>query len=378
MPLDYETLRVIWWALMGILLIGFAVMDGFDLGIAALLPYLSRNDSERRVLLETIEPVWDGNQVWLILGAGASFAAWPQLYATSFSGFYHALILVLWSLILRPVGLAYRNKMAQTKWRQSWDRALVVSGLVPSLVFGVAFGNLLLGTPFHFDDTLRPFYTGSFFELLNPFALLCGLVSLAMLMMHGAVYAALKTTGEIARRATCAATRAALVLIVLFTLGGLWITFGIDGYVIVSGAEHGGPSNPLHKTVIRETGAWIANYGAYPLTMLAPALGYAGAVGTILLMRAGAFGLAFITSGVAVAGIVATAGLSLFPFIMPSSSDPSSSLTVWDSSSSHLTLFIMLLAAAFFMPIIVAYTSWVFSVVRGKVTAEHLDHDSKY
>ncbi|MBT5659907.1 MAG: cytochrome d ubiquinol oxidase subunit II, partial [Rhodospirillaceae bacterium] len=357
MPIDYETLRVIWWALMGILLIGFAVMDGFDLGIAALLPYLSRNDTERRVLLETIEPVWDGNQVWLILGAGASFAAWPQLYATSFSGFYHALILVLWALILRPVGLGYRNKMAGTKWRQSWDRALVVSGFVPSLVFGVAFGNLLLGTPFHFDDTLRPFYTGSLFELLNPFALLCGLVSLTMLMMHGSVYAALKTTGEIAARATKAATLAALVLIVLFTLGGLWITFGIDGYVIISGAEHGGPSNPLYKTVIRETGAWIANYGTHPWTMLAPGLGYAGALGTIALLRAGANGLAFITSALSVAGIVATAGLSLFPFIMPSSSDPSSSLTVWDSSSSHLTLFIMLLCAAFFMPLIIAYTS---------------------
>ncbi|MBT5374696.1 MAG: cytochrome d ubiquinol oxidase subunit II [Rhodospirillaceae bacterium] len=378
MPIDYETLRVIWWALMGILLIGFAVMDGFDLGIAALLPYLSRNDTERRVLLETIEPVWDGNQVWLILGAGASFAAWPQLYATSFSGFYHALILVLWALILRPVGLGYRNKMAGTKWRQSWDRALVVSGFVPSLVFGVAFGNLLLGTPFHFDDTLRPFYTGSLFELLNPFALLCGLVSLTMLMMHGSVYAALKTTGEIAARATKAATLAALVLIVLFTLGGLWITFGIDGYVIISGAEHGGPSNPLYKTVIRETGAWIANYGTHPWTMLAPGLGYAGALGTIALLRAGANGLAFITSALSVAGIVATAGLSLFPFIMPSSSDPSSSLTVWDSSSSHLTLFIMLLCAAFFMPLIIAYTSWVFRVMRGKVTAEHLDHDQTY
>jgi len=378
MPLDYETLRVIWWALMGILLIGFAVMDGFDLGIAALLPYLSRNDTERRVLLETIEPVWDGNQVWLILGAGASFAAWPQLYATSFSGFYHALILVLWALILRPVGLGYRNKMAATKWRQSWDKALVISGFVPSLVFGVAFGNLLLGTPFHFDDTLRPFYTGSLLELLNPFALLCGLVSLSMLAMHGAVYAALKTTGEIAARATKAATLAALILIVLFTLGGLWVTFGIDGYVIVSGADPSGPSNPLYKTVIRETGAWIANYSIHPWTMLAPALGYLGALGTIALLRAGANGLAFITSALSVAGIVATAGLSLFPFIMPSSTDPSSSLTVWDSSSSHLTLFIMLLCAAFFMPLIIAYTSWVFRVMRGKVTAEHIDHDQTY
>src|SRR5712671_7806168 len=151
--LDYETLRLIWWSLLGVLLVAFAVMDGFDLGVAMLYRFLSRNDDERRVLLETIEPVWEGNQVWLVLGGGAIFAAWPILYATSFSGFYTAMLLVLLALILRPVSFAFRGKLSSPVWRNTWDWTLFISGLVPSLVFGVAFGNYLLGVPFQFDET---------------------------------------------------------------------------------------------------------------------------------------------------------------------------------------------------------------------------------
>src|SRR6476659_11077464 len=167
--LDYATLRVIWWLLLGALLIGFAVTDGFDLGVAALFRWLGRDDDERRAVLETIEPVWEGNQVWLILGAGAVFAAWPLLYAASFSGLYFAMLLVLLALILRPVGFFFRNKLEDARWRNAWDWALFVSGAVPALLFGVAFGNLFLGVPFPIDDPGGPVYTGGFINLLHPF-----------------------------------------------------------------------------------------------------------------------------------------------------------------------------------------------------------------
>ena len=196
--IDYETLRIIWWALLGTLLIGFAVMDGFDLGVAMLVRVLGHDDDERRVLLETIEPVWEGNQVWFILGGGAVFAAWPLVYAAAFSGLYAAMFLLLLAFIVRPVGFGYRNKIADLRWRNAWDWVLTISGLVPALIFGVAFGNLFLGLPFRFDGDMRMSYEGGFFGLLRPFALLTGLTSIAMIVLHGAAYAAQKTDPAIA------------------------------------------------------------------------------------------------------------------------------------------------------------------------------------
>ena len=190
--LDYQTLRVIWWLLLGVLLIGFAVMDGFDLGVGTLLPFVAKTDEERRLVLNTIGPVWEGNQVWLVLGGGAIFAAWPPLYAVSFSGFYLAMFLILFALILRPVGFKYRGKMPSQRWRNNWDRHLFIGGFIPALIMGVAVGNVLLGVPFAIDDTARISYEGHLIGLLTPFALLAGLVSVAMLVAHGA---AMKPTG---------------------------------------------------------------------------------------------------------------------------------------------------------------------------------------
>lgn len=371
--LDYETLRVIWWALLGVLLIGFAIMDGFDLGVATLLPFVGRTDTERRVLINTLGPVWEGNQVWFILGGGAIFAAWPPLYAVSFSGFYVAMFLILVALILRPVGFKFRGKLPSRGWRHTWDGALTIGGFVPALIFGVAVGNVLQGVPFFFDDSLRVTYTGGFFDLLNPFALLCGVISVVMLVMHGGVFIALKTEAEIAARGTRAAMLAAQILVVLFVTAGLWVAYGIDGYVIAAGGAVDGPSNPLGKVVAAETGAWLDNYGAAPVTMAVPALGIIGAVLAVLLLKSGRVGGAFVASAASVAGVVGTVGVSMFPFLLPSSSDPGSSLTVWDASSSHLTLFIMLIATVIFMPIILAYTAWVFRVLRGKVTAGYVE-----
>jgi cytochrome bd ubiquinol oxidase subunit II len=373
LPIDYETLRVIWWGLLGILLIGFAVFDGFDLGTAILMPFLGRTDTERRVLINSVGPVWEGNQVWFILGGGASFAAWPPLYAASFSGFYIAMFVVLIALILRPVAFKFRGKVDNATWRSIWDWALFLGGFVPSLIFGVAFGNLLQGVPFHFDGELRALYTGGFFGLLNPFAILCGLVSVAMLTAHGAAYVYMKTGEAVAQRARLAGIVTGLATFALFALGGVLVYTGIKGYAISGLIDHAGPSNPVRKAVEVSTGAWTSNYRAHPWTMVAPVLGLGGSLGTAFLLARRRALAAFLASALALTGIIATPGLAMFPFILPSSTEPNASLTAWDSSSSHLTLFIMLIAVIIFLPIVLAYTAWVYRVLRGKMTPQMLE-----
>ena len=378
MPIDYGTLRLVWWALLGVLLVGFAIMDGFDLGVAMLHPFVARTESQKRVLLNVVGPVWEGNQVWFILGGGAVFAAWPPLYAASFSGFYLAMFLVLLGFILRPVALVFRGKMESRGWRQGWDWAFFVSGFVPSLIFGVAFGNLLLGTPFHFDQTLQFIYESGLLGLLRPFALLCGLVSVAMLAMQGASYLAMKSEGDVALRARSFGARAALALVVLFTIAGIWIAFGMDGYVVQGSVDPAGPSNPLLKNVTREAGGWLSNYRQAPVSAAAPIVAYLGAMIAALTLRLGALRSAFLASSVAVAGVITTAGFSLFPFLLTSSSHPDQSLIVWDSSSSQMTLTIMLAAVVIFLPIVLAYTSWVFYVLRGPVTEAAIERNEDY
>jgi len=376
--IDYSILRLLWWALLGVLLIGFAIMDGFDLGVATLLPFVAKDDTERRIAINSIGPVWDGNQVWLILGAGAIFAAWPPIYATAFSGFYIAMFLVLSSLILRPVGFDFRNKLPSPRWRRNWDYALFIGGAVPSLVFGVAVGNVLLGVPFTIDADQRIFYEGSgLFELLNPFGLLAGIVSLTMLAAHGGAYLALKSEGPVRERARKATMVLAPVSAAFFILGGLWIASGISGYAITSPVDPSGPSNPLLKTVTTGVGLWTSVYVAYPVAAVAPLLGIGGLLGAAGLAKLRREGLAFIASASGIAGVILTAGVSLFPFIMPSSIAPNASLTVWDSSSSHRTLFVMAVCALIFVPIVLAYTSFIFHVLRGKLTAQHIEKGNK-
>ena len=372
---EYEVLRLIWWAVLGVLLIGIAVMDGFDLGTAMLLPWAGRTDLERRVVINTVGPVWEGNQVWLILGGGAIFAAWPPLYAVAFSGFYLAMLLLLLALILRPVGFKFRSKLADRRWRSVWDGALCAGGLVPALVFGVAVGNVLQGVPFRFDDTLRVTYEGSFFGLFNPFALLAGLVSVSMLLLHGAAWLACKTEGSIAARARSAGTAAGLALVVLFLAAGAWVT-QLPAHRLVGAVMTDGPSNPLSKQVTLLPGGLMANYAAAPVLWAAPALAVLAALVSVLVLRNGRHAvIAFLCSGLAVAGVIATAGLSLFPFLLPSSADPVSSLTVWDASSSRVTLLIMAVVTALLLPVVLAYTAWVYRMLRGKVTTDSVLRD---
>ena len=373
--LDFELLRVVWWLLLGVLLTGFALTDGFDLGVGTLLPFVGKTDTERRIAINTIGPIWEGNQVWFVLGGGAIFAAWPPLYAVSFSGFYLAMFAILAALILRPVGFTYRSKRDSALWRSSWDWALFGGGAVPALIFGVAMGNVLQGAPFRFNEDLMIFYDGTFFGLLNPFALLAGLVSIAMLTMHGAAWLQLKAEGPVQLRARKIGSVAALVTIVAYLLAGAWMATGISGYAISGTVVTEGPSNPLLGEVMR-TSSWFAAYSERPWIAVAPVLGVIGAVLAFFGLRAGREVSTLLYSKLAITGIISSVGLTMFPFILPSSIDPKSSLTVWNSSSSHLTLFVMLVMAVIFVPIILAYTAWVYKVLWGKVTEADINADS--
>ena len=368
---DYSTLKIIWWLLVGVLLVGFAVMDGHDMGVGTLLPFVGRDDIERRTVINTVGAHWEGNQVWFVTAGGALFAAWPLVYATAFSGFYWAMMAALWALFFRPVGFTYRSKVHNATWRSTWDWGLFIGGAVPPLIFGVAFGNLLQGVPFGFDAYLVSTYTGTFWQLLNPFALLAGVVSSAMITMHGGAYLAHRTEGVIQARAVKGAVGAALVLIVAFVAAGIWLQW-IPGYRITSLVDPSALPDPMNKTVVREAGAWMANYGRQPLLWLLPALGVGGALLAAGLLLARHTLTAFVASALAMVGVIGTAGASMFPFIMPSSTFPSASLTAWDSVSTHLTLGIMFWATALLIPLIVVYTSWAYRVMRGKVTAAYI------
>jgi cytochrome bd ubiquinol oxidase subunit II len=368
---DYETLRLVWWALLGILLIGFAVTDGFDLGVIALVRVLGRDDDERRCVIETVEPVWEGNQVWFILGGGAVFAAWPLLYAAAFSGFYFAMLLILLALILRPVGFGFRNKIQHARWRSGWDTVLTISGIVPSLIFGVAFGNLFLGAPFRFDESLRMTYDGTLIQLLRPFALLSGIVSLSMLLMHGAAWIAVKADEEIAPRAARLSTWLSIAFVASYALAGAWLAFGIEGYSITSGGTVDGPSNPLGKTVAIG-GSWLTDGALGRYAIIAGIVAIVAAIAVPFLARGARHMTAFFASSIAIAATILSAGFALFPFLLPSSLDPRSSLTIWDASSSRTTLGLMLLATVVLLPCVLAYTTWVYRVLRGRVSLAHI------
>jgi cytochrome d ubiquinol oxidase subunit II len=377
LPLDYPTLRVIWWGLVGVVLIGFAIMDGFDMGVAALLPFVAKTDSERRAVINTVGATWEGNQVWFIVGGAGLFAAWPFVYGASFSGFYLAMFLVLTALILRPVGFKYRSKRPGKAWRRNWDWALFVGGFVPALVFGVAVGNVLQGAPFSLDSDLRVTYhdmfLGGLLGLFSPFTVLCGLTSVAMLVLQGSTWLGLKLEkGAVRDRALRFGLFSAIGVIALFAAGYIFVRFSGLGFSVVGAVSPDGPSNPTRAEVVPMAGAWLSNFGKHPWMWAAPLLGFAGPLVAIAGQRLRTDWLAFIGSSLAVTGIIATVGCSMFPILLPSSVDVHSSLLVWTASSSHLTLFIMLLVVTVFLPIVLFYTAWVYKVLFGRIKTEDL------
>ena len=365
--LDYEFLRIIWWVLVIVLLIGFSVTDGFDMGVTALLPVAGKKEVEKRIMINSIAPHWDGNQVWLLTAGGAIFAAWPIVYSVAFSGFYIALFLVLAALFFRPIGFEYRAKIDNPTWRAVWDWGLFAGGFVPALVFGVAFGNLLQGVPFELNELSQVTYTGSFFALLNPFALLCGVLSLAMLVTHGANWLQMKTTAELRNRARAISQIGALVTLITFVLAGVWLSFK-EGYVVTSVLDHFAPSSPASgKEVAVEVGAWFKNFNETPALWIFPALVVIGALLNVVASKANRCGFAFFFSVLTMAGVIITAAVSMFPFVMPSSTHPAQSLLMWDATSSELTLTLMFYLALVFVSISLLYTIWSYYKMFGRL-----------
>ncbi|HJS16862.1 MAG TPA: cytochrome d ubiquinol oxidase subunit II [Rheinheimera sp.] len=374
--MDYEFLRFIWWLLVGVLLIGFAITDGFDMGVGALLKVIGRDDTERRILINAVAPHWDGNQVWLITAGGALFAAWPPVYATAFSGFYLAMMLTLAALFLRPIGFDYRSKLDNAKWRSNWDWALTAGSAIPPIIFGVAFGNLLQGVPFHFDDLLRIYYTGSFWALLNPFALLVGVLSLLMFINQGACYLQMKTEAPLRQRAEAVSLISATLAAVLFIAAGVWLASAGMGYKVTSLIDSNAINSAVTKTVEVSSGAWFSNYETYPLLWIFPVLGVAAFLLSAFCSKLAKGWQAFVASSLALTGVIMTAGVSMFPFIMPSSSMPNHSLTMWDATSSELTLKIMFVVACIFVPIILGYTAWCYWKMWGRLNRNSISDNN--
>ena len=373
---DYETIRIIWWLFIGLVAIGFAITEGFDFGIGALLPFLGRTDVERRVIINTIGVTWEGNQVWLILLGGAIFAVWPPVYATLFSGLYAAMLLVLFALFFRPAGFDYRSKIENPAWRNAWDWALFLGGAVPPILFGVLVGNLILGLPFHLDQDLRSFYTGSFFSLLNPFALFCGVIGLLFTLFHGAIYMKWRTEGVIHQRASQAVGWFGPVLLVSLVLATVWVMFGIDRPEITVMASTVAPSNPLNKTVVAVGEGWMHHFLSHPWMLVAPVLAMGGLATAWLFAKQTPSAGAFVASSVGISGLLLTVGFGLFPFLLISSTEPNSSLTLWDATSSHMTLVLAFWITVIFLPIVLLYTRWVYKVMWSSVTEAKVLHDS--
>ena len=376
MLFSYVTYEVIWWALIGTVLILYAWTAGFDMGIGSLLPFIARTNTERRVLINVIGPTWDGNQVWLIFGGGAIFAVWPVVYATVFSGFYIAMLLVLWTLFLRPVGFEYRAKIKNTHWQSTWDWCLFVGSTVPAIVIGVAFGNLLQGIPMHFTDDFRPFYDGTFWQLLNPFAVLVGIVSWSLFITHGANLLLLRTDGIIYQRCQVASRLGSTVFLLSFIGAGIWIAGGLLGYQLIYSPVD--PQAQFFQAIVKTVPAGLLqNYTLHHWMVLAPLFGIFGALMVFAATFIRRTPLPFIGSMLMAVGAILTFGFSLFPFIVPSSTMPNQSLTVWNAASGIYSLAALFWVALFVLPTIGFYTLWVYRKMWSTITTDTIDSRSK-
>jgi len=331
------TLQNLWFALIAVLWCGYFLLEGFDFGVGVLMFRIGRTEAERGVLLRTIGPVWDGNEVWLVVAGGATFAAFPDWYATLFSGFYLALLLILVALIVRIVAIEYRNKDTDSVWRRRWDWAHSIAAIVPALLWGVAFGNIVRGVPI---DAQHEF-TGNFLTLLNPYALVGGLTTLSVFTLHGAVFLAAKTTGELRERA-----RRQVV----------WL-----GPVAAASAVAF-----LTWTLVR-LGASASQFG---VTLGVAAVAAVALLGGLFGTWKGRDGWAFVGTGLAIVATTAALFLALHPDVMPSSTNPAFSLTVTNASSSHYTLTVMSWVALIFTPLVLLYQGWTYWVFRARVTTQ--------
>jgi len=374
---DYETIRLIWWVFIGVVAIAFALTEGFDFGIGTLLPFVGKTDIERRVIINTVGATWEGNQVWLVLLGGAIFAIWPAVYATLFSGLYIAMMLVLFALFFRPAGFDYRSKIEDQRWRDTWDWCLFIGGTLPPILLGVLIGNLLIGLPFHLDQDLRPMYDGSFWGLLNPFALLCGVIGVLLTTFHGALFLKWRTRGDVRDRARQAIAFLGPVLMFCMALAILWLNLDIERPEITSMAGRAAASNPLNKVVTAHGPGWFSHFLKNPWMFGAPIMAFSGMLMAWLLGKGSASDRdAFLFSSLGVVGALLSVGFALFPFLLISITDPNSSLTLWDASSSHKTMLIAFWITVIFLPIVLLYTRWVYKIIWGRITEKTILQDS--
>ncbi len=330
------TLQIIWFVLVGVLIIGYAVLDGFDLGVG-VLHLFSKDENERRINLNAIGPVWDGNEVWLLTGGGALFAAFPIVYATVFSGFYIALILLLAALIFRAVSFEFRGKVDSGSWTRFWDYAFGIGSLLPAILFGVAFGNILRGVPVDKSGA----YLGTFLGLLNPYSILLGLFSLSMFLTHGSIFLAMKTEGDLQKK-------------ILKRVNPFWITYVVI-YVLAT------------FYTIFEAPYLFTGIMGNPLFWIIFILLLASIIYIPVAVKGGRLFTAFLSSSVSIASVIGIAAISLFPRLVPSSIDLSYSLTIYNASSSQGTLTAMLIIALIGVPIVIGYTIYIYRVFKGKV-----------
>jgi len=330
-------LTTVWFALIAVLWIGYFTLEGFDFGVGMLLPVLAKGEQERRVMINTIGPVWDGNEVWLLVAGGATFAAFPEWYATLFSGFYLPLLLILLALIVRGVAFEYRAKGHYPQWRSRWDAAIVIGSFIPSLLWGVAFANILRGVPI---DAQKE-YTGGFFNLLNPYGLIGGLTTLLLFLTHGAIYISLKTDGDIRVRARALAVKVGLAAAGVAVVFLLW------------------------------TQVMTGNVGSAVFFVLAAGSLLAGLYALLRTREGWAFTGTFVCIALAVAGLF----VALFPDVMPSSTADAFNLTTTNASSTHYTLKVMTIVAVFFTPIVLCYQAWTYWVFRKRISVHHIPPD---
>lgn len=363
--LDYIFLKIAWWLIMGMVLIIYATTAGYDAGITMIMPFL-RRETDRRIVLNTSAPVWDGNLSWIVFAGGGLFVVWPVVYSTAFSGMYAAMLCILWSLFFRPTGFDYRGKINHHRWRRFWDAGLLISGGLPVFIFGVAMGNCLIGFPFYFDTTtFQNYYTGNFFGLLNGFALLSGVASVLMVLMHGSVYMQQHTEGGLRALGRKLFFIFSILLFVCFSIAGLYIAFRMSGYTLIASPEDA-TLYPANNIVSYTKGAWLASYLVYPWKYYPPIIAYVALLVAWLANYFRRIVLCFWASAFTVGGMIATVGATLFPFLMPSSIMPSQSLTVWNSTSSQYALNIMLYVASILFVVIFIYKIFAFRTIWSK------------
>lgn len=363
--IDYEVLKVLWWMILGSILVAYATTAGFDAGITTIMPFF-KNEDDRRVILNVSAPTWDGNLTWILFAGGGLFVVWPVVYSTAFSGLYFAMLLILFPLFFRPPGYEYRNKMPSMRWKRFWDFGLFISGVMPVFMFGVATGNCFVGFPFHFDPiSLRMFWTGSFWELLNPISILAGFVSVVMVIMHGSTYLQRRTVGNIRNSARQVTYWSGSVLLVLFAISGVLIVLYTPGYSLVYSPPVA-TTNVLDNIVTQAEGGWFVSFFQYPWKFFPPIFAFIGVLVSMAATYVKSKDVAFWGSGLAVAAIIVTSGTTLFPFIMPSSTNLNQSLTVWNSVSSQYALNTMLYIGVFMLAIVTAYKIFAYRAIWRK------------